>query len=620
MPPRLVAISGSFAGVTRSLADDEFSIGRDSSNAWCLADHLVSRKHCTVRPAGDGYELADLSSHNGTFVNGVPVTRKVLAHGDVIRVGSAEILFLTQGEDDGAAAHAELTDDTTSLDLTPFPVDGAAIPPWTGVDVGHMARDLAVLFRISNVISSVRDLATLQSEILQLIFEVIPAEQGAILLMSNPRDDPASVCNWSRHGDSARPVKIQRDIVHRALWERSAILGCGDAQSKKAQNVLCMPLLAAEKTLGVLYLIASETVPLCEDHIHLLNPISRIAAVTLESRLAMDALRSENQQMQEEIHASQLIGETRQIAQLRDFISRVAQADSTVLIRGESGTGKEVVARAIHHEGPRGARPFVAINCAAIPEALLESELFGHERGAFTGAVATKKGKLELAADGTVFLDEIGELAPLLQAKLLRVLQQREFERVGGSRSLPFAARVVAATNKNLQQAIKAGEFRQDLYYRLNVVSVVVPPLREHRDDIPLLTLYFANKYAAKRKRPFTGISREARVLLLQYSWPGNVRELENAIEHAIVLGMTEEILPEDLPSAVLEEQVAEMEGTRYYAVLNHTKKELILSALREANGSYPEAARLLGIHPKYLHRLARNLDLKSGPSAETPG
>jgi Nif-specific regulatory protein len=254
----------------------------------------------------------------------------------------------------------------------------------------------------------------------------------------------------------------------------------------------------------------------------------------------------------------------------------------------------------------------VALNCAAIPETLLESELFGYEKGAFTGAVATKKGKLEAAEDGTLFFDEIGELAPLLQAKLLRVLQQREFERLGGNRCLRFGARVVAATNKNLEQAIKVGEFRQDLYYRLNVVSVMVPPLRERRDDIPLLALYFVAKYAATSKRPVKGISREARALLMNYSWPGNVRELENAIEHAIVLGLTDEILPEDLPVAILEERSGELEGVRYHDLLNHTKRDLILAALREAEGSYPEAARALGIHPKYLHRLARNLKLKS--------
>ena len=186
---------------------------------------------------------------------------------------------------------------------------------------------------------------------------------------------------------------------------------------------------------------------------------------------------------------------------MEEFISRVAQSDSTVLIRGESGTGKEVVARAIHQSSSRHLRPFIAINCAAIPETLVESELFGHEKGAFTGAAGLRKGRLEAAEDGTLFLDEIGELAPPMQAKLLRVLQEKEFERVGGTHSIQFKARVLAATNKNLEQAIKSGEFRQDLYYRLNVVSITLPPLREHRDDIPLLALFFASKYAQRSKR-----------------------------------------------------------------------------------------------------------------------
>jgi len=297
---------------------------------------------------------------------------------------------------------------------------------------------------------------------------------------------------------------------------------------------------------------------------------------------------------------------------VEEFISRVAKSESTVLIRGESGTGKEVVARAIHQKSPRVDRPFVAINCAAIPETLFESELFGYEKGAFTGAAGMRKGKLEAAGEGTLFLDEIGELPSPMQAKLLRVLQQKEFERVGGTHTIPLKARVLAATNKNLEQAIKSGEFRQDLYYRLNVVSVHVPPLREHREDISLLALYFAAKYAEKSKRPFKGISLEARRLLMGYSWPGNVRELENAIEHAIVLGLTEEILPEDLPEGMLEEQSGALTGARYHAAVNEARRELIRNALGEAKGSVSEAARLLGIHPKYLHRLVRNLNLKA--------
>jgi transcriptional regulator with GAF, ATPase, and Fis domain len=615
MKPRLMAISGSLRGTVRQLIDGQMSIGRSDSNHLCLPmDRAVSRRHCTIELVDERYELADLDSHNGTFVNGIPVRHKAIDHGDRIQVGYSEFLFLVNEEEDVDSSALRLSDDPSSFELETISLDEPTLFPQPGVDVGRMARDLSALFRISDFINSIRDIDLLQRELLRLIFEVVPAENGAIVLLANLDEEPSSICNWSRQASNPQAIKIQRDLVHRAFWERSAILTNAARDSNDTPNVLCLPLVAVEKTLGVIYLTSSgDASSFREDHIHFLNRVSRIAAVTLENLLAMDALSSENQQLKEELHsASQLVGESRQIQQVEEFITRVAYSDSTVLIRGESGTGKELVARAIHHKSPRAPRPFVAINCAAIPEALLESELFGHEKGAFTGAVVTKKGKLESAGEGTIFLDEIGELAPLLQAKLLRVLQQREFERLGGNRTLAFTARVLAATNKNLEQAIKSGEFRQDLYYRLNVVSVTVPPLRDHRDDIPLLALYFAAKYAAKSKRPFKGISKEARNLLMRYSWPGNVRELENAIEHAIVLGLTEEILPEDLPTAILEEQSAGLEDARYHATLNRAKKELILSALQEATGNYPEAARLLGIHPKYLHRLVRNLNLKS--------
>jgi transcriptional regulator with GAF, ATPase, and Fis domain len=616
MKPRLMAISGSLRGTVRELIDGQISIGRETSNHFRLVDRAVSRKHCTIQQVDGRYELSDLDSHNGTFVNGIPIRHKAVVHGDTIRVGNSEFLFLVREGDDANNSQLHFSDEPSISELRTIgvdqPIQPISLPP-LGIDVGRMARDLAAWFRISNIINSIRDLELLQREMLRLIFEVIPAENGAIVLFTGLDEESGSICSWSRQPGDQPSITIQRDIVHRAVWEQSAIFTNVVPDSTDTQNVLCVPLVAVEKTLGVIYLSSTDAAsPFYEDHIHFLGSVSRIAAVTLENRLILDALSSENQRLKEQLYTSKFVGESRQIGQLEEFVTRVARGDSTVLIRGESGTGKELVARAIHHQGPRTERPFVAINCAAIPEALLESELFGYEKGAFTGAVVTKKGKLEAVEDGTLFFDEIGELAPLLQAKLLRVLQQREFERLGGNRCLTFKARVLAATNKNLEQAIKSGEFRQDLYYRLNVVSVTVPPLREHRDDIPLLALYFAAKYAASSKRPCKGISREARTLLMNYSWPGNVRELENAIEHAIVLGLTEEILPEDLPIAILEEQSAGLEGARYHTVLNHAKKELILAALREATGSYPEAARLLGIHPKYLHRLVRNLKLKS--------
>jgi transcriptional regulator with GAF, ATPase, and Fis domain len=613
MQPRLLAIKGSLTGTVRQLIDGQISIGRDDANQLCLVDPVVSRRHCTIRKTEEQHELVDLDSQNGTFVNGTPIRRKTVAHGDTIRIGNAEFVFLTH-EGEHPTSKIRLSDSSSNTRLTMFRLEDPVAPPEFGIEVGRMARDLTALFRVSNVINSIRDSKLLQRELLQLIFEVVPAEDGAVVLLTDLEEENPSICAWSRQSDEAAKIEIQREFVHRAMWERAPVFTGAATDSSETENILCLPLVAVERTIGAIYLTSPHAAPpFREDHIHFLDSVSRIAAVTLENILALDSLRSENLRLKQELNqTSNLIGESKQIRQVEEFIARVSQSDSTVLIRGESGTGKEVVARSIHQISPRKDRPFIAINCAAIPEALLESELFGHEKGAYTGAVGMRKGKLEAAEDGTLFLDEIGELAPPMQAKLLRVLQQKEFERVGSTHSVPFRARVLAATNKNLEQAIKSGEFRQDLYYRLNVVSVKIPPLREHREDIPLLALFFAAKYAQRAKRSFKGISREARALLTGYSWPGNVRELENAIEHAIVLGLTEEILPEDLPNGILEEQSEELAGARYHDVLNQSKKEMILNALRESKGSYPEAARLLGIHPKYLHRLARNLNLKS--------
>jgi transcriptional regulator with GAF, ATPase, and Fis domain len=613
---RLVAISGMLKGTVWKAKNGPLLLGRDASSQ--VPDAAVSRKHCSVTevPSG-GFEIEDLNSHNGTFVNGTKVSRKAIRHGDRIRIGTSEFLFLTGPADDdtGTFSAASGTDSalkTMQLDFSGLGSDASSNPSSnpssTPTWVGRMARDLSAFFKIANVINSTRDVQAMQCELLALICEVIPAAQGAIVLQLNRNEEPGAPCTWNRRGP--QEVRIQDALVQQATWEQCAVLVT--AQSGATEHVLCVPLLGIERALGVIYLSSPASVaPFGDEHAYFLSSVSRIAAITLENLSKLDSLRAENQRLRVEGKAEQtLVGESRPMLRVREFIRRVAQGDSTVLIRGESGTGKELIARALHSGSSRADKPFVAINCAAIPEALLESELFGHEKGAFTGATTVRKGKLEAAEDGTLFLDEIGEMAPLLQAKLLRALQQREFERLGGNRLLSFNARVVAATNKNLEQAIKSGEFRQDLYYRLNVVSVVSPPLREHREDIPLLALHFANEYAAKCKRSFKGIAAEARSLLLQYSWPGNVRELENAIEHAIVMGLTDEILPEDLPDALLEEQASALAG-RYHDTLNETKKQLVLTALDEAKGSPVDAARLLGIHPKYLHRLIRNLKLK---------
>jgi transcriptional regulator with GAF, ATPase, and Fis domain len=613
--PRLVAISGPLKGTVRALTDGQLSLGRDTANQIMIGDSALSRKHCAISQVSAGvYEISDLESYNGTFVNGIKITRTPIQHGDRICVGTSEFVFLT-GQDDHAGPRSSGAGEQTASDtLSTLFLDQRSGLPSNSSGIGRMARDLSAFFKIANLINSFRDADTLQRELLGLISEVIPAAHGAIVLPANASEEPNPPCTWNREGDTKQKMVIREEWAQRAMWERCAVFTTSSTVPTPDEHVLCAPLVGVENILGVIYLTSPPTSPpFGEDHAFFLSSVSRIAAVSLENLLKLDSLRAENQRLRADMGADTLIGESRAMSRVTDFIGRVAKGDSTVLIRGESGTGKELVARAIHANSLRPSKPFVAINCAAIPETLLESELFGHEKGAFTGAAATKKGKFESAEDGTLLLDEIGEMAPLLQSKLLRVLQQREFERLGGTRLLPLNARVIAATNKNLEQAIKAGEFRQDLYYRLNVVSVSLPPLREHGEDIPTLALHFANKFAAKSKRGFKGISAEARSLLMQYSWPGNIRELENAIEHAIVLGLTDEILPEDLPEALLEGQSSEMTAAaRYHNTLNQTKKQLVIAAMDEAKGSHIEAARRLGIHPKYLHRLIKNLNLKS--------
>ncbi len=292
---------------------------------------------------------------------------------------------------------------------------------------------------------------------------------------------------------------------------------------------------------------------------------------------------------------------------------KVAQTDSTVLLLGESGTGKDLLARSIHNWGARHGRLFMPVNCVALSEELLESELFGHEKGAFTGASTQKRGKLEVADGGTVFLDEIGDMKPGLQAKLLRFLQNREFDRVGGTRAIKVDVRVIAATNRDLLQAVKAGTFREDLFFRLNVVTLTVPPLRERREEIPQLAEFFLKKSCREAKKPVMRISPQAMKMLTGYSWPGNVRELQNAIERAVVLKTGQMLAPEDFslqPMDITPEQSALM-NRPFHEAVEHHKREVIRRALALASGNQTKAAELLGLQRTYLARLIKQMDIK---------
>jgi transcriptional regulator with GAF, ATPase, and Fis domain len=458
---------------------------------------------------------------------------------------------------------------------------------------------LLFLFRAFALSQSGTQRAALEKQILRLVGDLVPCAGGAILLGR----DAAELRTAAAEHDGPLPLG---DIADRLCREGAVIL--------PDRLTVALALYVRGAVYGALAAwFAPEEAANFEHHRDTLSAIATLAAAALETTREVERLQSVNTLLLERIAAGEsgIVGESPAILKLLQMIARLAPQDTSVLILGESGTGKELVARALHRQSPRAPKPFVAINCAALTESLLESELFGHEKGAFTGAVAQKKGKLEMAEGGTVFLDEIGELALNLQAKLLRVLQQREFEHVGGTRTLQLDVRLVAATNRDLQTEVRAGKFREDLYHRLNVVTLRVPALRERASDIPTLARYFLDRTAARCRRLVATISPEAERFLDGYGWPGNVRELENAIERAVVLGQSDSVLPEDLPETILESGGLHEAPGALQSTVTQTKRQSIIAAWQQAGGDHDHAAALLNIHPNSLRRLIRNLNLR---------
>jgi Nif-specific regulatory protein len=637
MDPSLIVIAGPFAKETRiPLLGDEVSIGRDIANAVSIASNSVSRRHCCIRRRAQSFIIHDLGSRNGTFVNGVPVRERILNNGDMIMIGDAYFRCIMPTADGGRAEHPVTFEENDLSDCPTISLRCKDSPPQTSTGAppsDRVLHDLHALVSIATHIGSIQKADSLQWQLLGMIFDVIPAERGAILLGDDVAQGISSAITWDKQSGPKQLVRVSRTVVGQVLRDSAALLvnsastdrSLKEAESlvgAKVQSILCAPLTSARKAVGAIYLDSrNPDIRFDEGHLELLTSIAGMAAMALANLQRIEHLQKEAQRLQAALDGEHnIVGESIATRKLLLLIAKVAQAESTVLLYGESGTGKELAARAIHRASNRRDGPFMAINCAAIPEALLESELFGYEKGAFTGAVAQKKGQIEIANGGSLFLDEIGELAPGLQAKLLRVLQEREFTRVGGSRPVPVNLRVIAATNRDLGAAVKAGTFRQDLYYRLNVVSILLPPLRDRRDDIPLLASYFAAKCGAKCKRRVSGISPEAQRYLHQYHWPGNIRELENTVERAVVLGSSEVIVAEDLPESVLEQSALTSEATptTFQSAVLHLKKQLIMNAVKEAGGNYTQAAKSLGLEPHYLHRLMRNLDIKSSLPAQS--
>jgi transcriptional regulator with GAF, ATPase, and Fis domain len=663
MSARLKAVTGPLEGTEWSLPEGAFTIGRDHANALCLAaDAGASKRHCVILEHDQEFTIRDLDSHNHTYVNERYGRERPLTHGDEIRIGHSVFVFLVDGQppprrpvavdlDEGEPVsgstvtlrRADAPDISSILDLI-----ADAIPPRLALRAesppDHLARilprdvpssprphgDLSArllkpMVRVCRAVTSVHRLDELQHSLIDIVFDSISAGRAAILLAGANGGDFVSALHRRRSSRESGSFRIPRAVIQRVLRDRSALcvndvfkdgtmLPSETIQKAHITSIMAAPIVVAENAVGAIYVDASDPiVRFGEDDLQLLTGIADAAAAPLANALKAEQLERENERLLAELSADQpLVGSSERMRAVHRFIMKVAASDSTVLISGASGTGKELVARAIHRRSVRSGKPFVAVNCAAITETLIESEFFGHEKGAFTGAFAQKKGKLEEADGGTVFLDEVGELALPLQAKLLRVLQEREFERVGGTRPIKVNLRVIAASNRDLEQETRRGAFRQDLYFRLNVVLVTMPELRERREDIQMLATHFLHKHAKKCARRVTGISEDALACLIAYDWPGNVRELENAIERALVLGTTEHILPDDLPESIAEtDETPSPGGTKFHEIIRQIKKQLVTKALDDADGSYAEAAKRLGLHPNNLHRLMKTLHLK---------
>ncbi len=409
--------------------------------------------------------------------------------------------------------------------------------------------------------------------------------------------------------ETGEPLLIG-DVAKDKRWYRTI----SDKIGFKTRSIVCAPMKVGGEVIGVIEFInKAEGENFQQSDLELLTVFADLAALAIVNARKFQLVERENKDLKQELHFNhEIIGKSQSIRSVVADALQVADSQASTLILGESGTGKELMARLIHQASPRKERHLVTLNCAALPETLLEDELFGHEKGAFTGATGQKIGKFELADESTIFLDEIAEMSQTMQAKLLRVLQDGVFYRVGGNVPISVDIRVMAATNQNIVEEIKNGNFRKDLYYRLNVVEIHMPPLRERKEDIALLTRHFVDLFQAGKGYANLTISREAMDKMMQYDWPGNVRELKNAIERAVVMGNGKEIFPEDLPILYAEMPVKDIPvGMTLQEAVDEFKKRFIVANLKNTGGNQSKAATIMGIQRTYLSRLVSKYGIK---------
>jgi Nif-specific regulatory protein len=488
-------------------------------------------------------------------------------------------------------------------------------------------NELSLLFEVSQALDSSMDLREVAGTMLKAMAEHMGMVRGTLSLLNRETREISieaaygiSGAQQARgkyklgEGITGKVVQTGKPAVVPSISNEPMFLNRTGVRTNLPKSdiaFVCVPIKLDNETIGALSAdrLFSEDVSFEED-LRLLSIIASMIAQKVRLRQAameerqrlLDENTQLNQKLKDRFQPSNIIGKSKAMQAVFDLVAQVSKSNTTVLIRGESGTGKELVAHAIHYNSPRASRPFIKVNCAALPETVVESELFGHEKGAFTGAIARRKGRFELAHGGSIFLDEIGDLSPATQIKLLRVIQEREFERVGGTTSIRTDVRVITATNRDLEMLINEGKFREDLYYRLNVFPIHMPPLRERKTDTLLLADYFVEKYSVANGKNIRRISTSAIDMLMAYHWPGNVRELENCIERAVLLSNDEVIHGHHLPPTL---QTAEASGTLHKGTLDETleavERDLIVDALKMARGNKAKSARALGITERIM-------------------
>jgi DNA-binding NtrC family response regulator len=581
---RLLVVEGPWNGCAIGLEPVEHTLGRDRGCDLAVPDTTLSRRHLRFVPTTGGWEVEDLGSRNGTLLNDRPLTRARLRDGDVLQVGRSVLRF---HDADTLHVLTEVQASTTVIAAGAGPGDGEG--------------ELPALLLLADALLAASDEEALHTQLCMWLRAQTGAARAAVFRRRG-RELHAHASYAAAGREPPRAMVLPATIAvaaardGKALWMAAGGGTCVVPVGMPAALVVVLPGIASLDAQRLRFLA-------CAGHLAAGLWASHDRIRSLHARVA-------------ELDDGAVVAASPAMRPLVHFVERAAACDSTVLLLGESGTGKEVLARALHQRSHRASGPFVAVNCAAISGSLLESELFGHERGAFTGAFARKPGRFELADGGTLLLDELAELSPEAQAELLRVLEERTVTRVGGTHPVAVDVRVIAATHADLKEAVAAGRFREDLYYRLSVLVAAIPPLRERREDIDALARHFLARLVCHAPRRVDGISPAAMTALTGHRWPGNVRELRNVIERAVMLGANPVIEVDDLPPEIRRASpvAAPPDGTQVGLPMpvDELERRNLLAALAATGGNKTRAARLLGIDRVTLYNRLRKLGADS--------